>query len=75
MFIVNCVTGQSWSLASKDWDSDLPAGDILGLRFIVSPPCCVRLSTCGQVDYSAARPEITGLEMGGVSMCKEQERG
>ena len=28
-------SGTSWSLASKDWDGGIPAGDSLGVRFIV----------------------------------------
>ena len=28
-------SGTSWSLASKDWDGGISAGDSLGVRFIV----------------------------------------
>ena len=28
-------SGVSWSLASKDWDGQISAGDTLGVRFIV----------------------------------------
>ena len=27
--------GASWSLASKEWDSSLPAGDTIDIKFIV----------------------------------------
>ena len=40
-------SGNSWTLASKEWDSDIEAGSVINLRFIV--------------DYSGARPDVTSI--------------
>ena len=42
--------GVSWTLASKDWDSSLPAGDTIDIKFIVG--------------YSGARVGITSMLYG-----------
>merc|ERR1712130_515185 len=51
-------SGLSWELANKDWDAEIPEGQNLSLHFIV--------------DYSGERPDLTKLDLEGVSLCREQ---
>ena len=39
--------GRTWTLSSKEWDDEIPAGDSLELRFIVQ--------------YSGVRPEVVSV--------------
>ena len=51
------VTGADtkWSLHSRDWDQNIPAGGHLDLKFLV--------------DYSSARPSVLTVTFNGESLC------
>ena len=73
-------SGLSWELANKDWDAEIPEGQNLSLHFIVikSPYHIVygfeiflmARHAVPQVDYSGERPDLTKLDLEGVSLCR-----